>query len=96
MRENLFLVVTGVIGPTAALFAGDAGAADGDGTNTITSIVVALVPWVLVILFIWFFVFKQLRGAQGHQERLIKHMERVEQQYDRIIQLLERLVDRQT
>lgn len=29
------------------------------------SIVVPLIPWTLVFLFIWFFVFRQLRGQPG-------------------------------
>ena len=95
MRKKLFYVAAGVLGIAATVLAGEASATDEEGRRTIGAILIELVPWIIVFLIIWFFVFRALRRPQPVNERLMLHMERVEQKYDRIIQLLERLVDRQ-
>ena len=92
MRKNMFYLVAGVLGVVAAVFAGEADAADEESGRTISSILLGLLPWIVVFVFIWLFV---LRSPRTQQQRLMLHMERVEQKYDRIIQLLEKLVDRQ-
>jgi len=33
--------------------------------NLLVQVLVALLPWVLIFAFIWFFVFRQIRGASG-------------------------------
>src|SRR5688572_27038388 len=34
-----------------------------NNSNLVLNLVLPLIPWVLIFLFIWFFVFRQLRGA---------------------------------
>ena len=36
--------------------------------NLLLNILVPLIPWLLIFGFIWFFVFRQLRGAQAGRE----------------------------
>jgi len=95
MRRNLFCVVAGVLGMAVTVLAGEANGDDGQSESTILSIVMALIPWIIVFLFIWLVVFRGYKRTQSHQERLTLHMDRVEQKYDRMIALLERLVERQ-
>lgn len=94
MRKNLVHVAAGVLGMAVTVLAGEANAADEEGRRTIGAILIDLVPWIIVFLVIWFFVFRALRRPQPVNERLMLHMDRLEQKYDRVIQLLERLVDR--
>jgi len=35
------------------------------GSNALLEILIPLIPWLLIFLFIWFFVFRQLRKSQG-------------------------------
>lgn len=77
------------------VLAGEVDGDDGRSESTIFSIVMALIPWIIVFLFIWLVVFRGYRRTQSHQQRLMLHMDRVEEKYDRIIALLERLVERQ-
>ena len=95
MRENLLYLAAGVLGMGAVALAQETDTANGGNANIFMSCLINIIPWILVIVFIWLFVFKGLKGTQAHQERLMLHMERIEQKYDRIIQLLERLVDEQ-
>lgn len=95
MRKNLVCVAAGVLGMAVTVLAGEANGDDGQSESTIFSIVMALIPWIIVFLFIWLVVFRGYKRTQSHQERLTLHMDRVEQKYDRIIALLERLVERQ-
>ena len=95
MRKNLVYVAAGLLGMAVTVLAGETNAADEEGRRTIGSILIELVPWIIVFLVIWFFVFRALRRPQPVNERLMLHMDRLEQKYDRIIALLERLVERQ-
>ena len=36
-----------------------------DDDNLLLNILIPLIPWFLIFAFIWFFVFRQLRGAQA-------------------------------
>lgn len=95
MRTRHLFVAAGVLGVAAVVFAGELNAVDEKSRRTIASILIELVPWIIVFLVIWFFVFRALRRPQPVNERLMLHMDRLEEKYDRIIQLLERLVDGQ-
>ncbi len=93
MRRFLLLAAA-VMWPATRIMAQGGGAGDPDEPGPFFNFLVNVVPWIVVFAIIWFFVFRILRGAQPHQQRLIQHMERVEQQYDRIIELLEKLVEK--
>ncbi len=51
----------------------------GHEDNMLTDLLVPLVPWVLIFLFIWFFVFRQLRRKPGDALRLPQPVYLVEQ-----------------
>src|SRR5436853_7182689 len=36
-----------------------------DNANLVVNILVPLIPWLLILAFIWFFVFRQLRNSAG-------------------------------
>ena len=41
------------------------------GSQLLVDILIPLIPWVLIFGFIWFFVFRQLRGQQKQQPQAI-------------------------
>jgi hypothetical protein len=59
---------------------------------------VGLIPWLLIFIFIWYFVFRYLRGnirrTNEHLVRAQQHMDAVEAKLDRLIALNERSSDR--
>ena len=67
-------------------------------TATLMDFVVPLIPWLLIFVFIWFFVFRVTRRQSavnaGYMERARQHMDAVEAKLDRLITLNERGPDR--
>ncbi len=91
------LVVAGVIAAVSAQTAW--AASEADQTNgTLVDILLQFFPWLLVFLLIWYVVFRKLKDLRGnsefyreHVQRSVAHMDRVEQQNERIIALLENI-----
>jgi len=67
-------------------------------TATLMDFVLPLIPWLLIFAFIWFFVFRILRGnlqrTNVHMDRARQHMDAVEAKLDRLIALNEQRPDR--
>ena len=63
-------------------------------STNLTEALIALVPWLLIFVFIWFFVFRYLKGnirkTNEHILRAQQHMDAVEAKLDRLIALNER------
>ncbi|GMU22598.1 MAG: hypothetical protein AMXMBFR13_26830 [Phycisphaerae bacterium] len=92
-----------MLAPAVLMIAAEqvAWAADEQESANLVELLVSFVPWLLVFLFIWFVLFRKLRGGvvdrsrlEQHIERNEEHMQRVEQQNQRIIQLLEQIASK--
>lgn len=59
-------------------------------TINMADVVLPLVPWVVVFVFVWFVVFRMLRGQNAQMSRAREHWEAVEKKLDRLIDIAER------
>ncbi len=59
-------------------------------TINVADFLLPLIPWVLVFIFVWFFVFRMLRGQNSHMRRAQEHWRAVEAKLDRLIEIAER------
>jgi ATP-dependent Zn protease len=59
-------------------------------TINVADFLLPLLPWILVFLFVWFIVFRTLRGQNSHMSRAQEHWRNVEAKLDRLIEIAER------
>ena len=67
--------------------------------NTLMDSLLALIPWLVLFILIWVFVFRIIRSQTktnaGYMARAKQHMDAVEAKLDRLIELSERRNDGQ-
>lgn len=89
MRPIIVLAAILVLCATGACAEGGGAAPEG---GLAAQLLGGLVPLVLFVLLMWVFLKRAGKGQQSYQQRAAQHMDRIEQKYDRIIQLLEGLL----
>ena len=80
MMNRILATFSAALGAVVPALAQDYDVVDVEKGNPFLSFVVSLLPYVLLGLFIWFAVW------------FLARMQRMEQKYDRVIELLEKLL----
>jgi len=63
----------------------------GLGYRIVEGVLPAIIIFGLLLIFLRF----TMRKNRSYQQRAVEHMERIEQKYDKIIELLGKLIDKQ-
>jgi len=91
MKRMLTIISVAILPVTTAF------AQDGPALVSVKAlhIISQILPVVLILGILYFFFTKVIRRNTPQKERIHQHMDRVERQHSRIIDLLERLVAKQ-